>query len=200
VSSRAVPGVGDDQNPDRASEQLNEKFGSALYRVASLKQRAAVSGDSSRVVEQLLKEVETLTLELERAFEDLRQTRLEYAQAKEGAAIVARRAQLLFEITPTPCLILEDDGVIADVNPAASELLNVSVRHLAGRPLELFVGADRTEFLHKLHELQRDQPQRWTITLRPRERSPQPIVVTGVLDDTGQSLLILQSPQGQTGD
>lgn len=174
------------------TQVLNDRVGSALYRLASLKQRVALPTGAARAIPKLLQEIEALTGELERAFLDLRASRAEYTGAKDAAATACRRAQILFELTPVPMVVVTAEGLIAEANDAAAELFNVSRRHLLGKALYLFVAGDRTEFLKKVHNLETDQPEQWEASFRPRERSAVQVTITGVLDPNGQPLLLLR--------
>src|SRR5918994_716808 len=135
------------------SEHLQERLGSALYRLASLKQRASESADSPRSTGKLLSDMQKLTGELERALADLQQAMVQQAELQQRALVASRRAERLFDLSPVPSVVLDTDGIVVEANPAAVRMLNVSHRHLAGKAFSLFLGGERELFLTRLHGL-----------------------------------------------
>jgi PAS domain S-box-containing protein len=102
----------------------------------------------------------------------------------ERAAIEAeseracRRYQALFNGAPEPYVLTDLDGVILEVNTAASDLLHVSPRWLRNKSLDLYF-EERQVFLEAL----RRQTDSYAfcdpleLTVRPRERARVPVVV-----------------------
>jgi PAS domain-containing protein len=76
----------------------------------------------------------------------------------------------LFERIPIASISTDAAGVIADANRGAALLLNVSARHLAGKPLLHFT-QDRVAFFALLKSLAREAGTlHVSIPIRPRER------------------------------
>lgn len=174
------------------SEYLQERLGSALYRLASLKQRASEPADSPRSTGKLLSDVQKLTGELERALADLQQAMAQQAELQDRALVASRRAEQLFDLSPVPSVVLDTDGVVVEANPAAVRMLNVSQRHLAGKAFSLFLGGERELFLSRLHGLrQNDSGERWPAIIRPRERSPLRATLIAAPDPAGRVMLLL---------
>jgi PAS domain-containing protein len=173
-------------------QQLENRVGAALYRVACLKQQV---GDvkSPRLAPKLLQEIERLAVELEQVVRELAESLDAVDAARRIAGSADARARLLFQVCPSACLSVADDGTILEANPAAAAMLNVSGRHLAGKPLHLFVNGDRTEFMSRFARLREDEPSRWSGRLQPRERSMVPVDAIGIVDGGGHRLLLFES-------
>ena len=111
---------------------------------------------------------------------------------RESADLASRRSDLLFSVSPVPCVLVGPTGGVLDANPAAVRALNVSQRHLAGRPFHMFIAADRQEFLERVARLSsKEQPERWNASLRPRERSLIPITLVAYRDSANRVVVML---------
>jgi PAS domain-containing protein len=87
-------------------------------------------------------------------------------------------AAALFERMPIATVSTDAEGVITAANPHAAALLNVSVRHLAGKPLFHFT-QDRAAFLALLQSFPRDgSTSQGALSIRPRERRPVGVAIT----------------------
>jgi PAS domain-containing protein len=82
----------------------------------------------------------------------------------------------VFDLIPCAWLFTDSAGVILDANPAASALLNVSIRHLRRRRLMLYT-EDRRVFSNLLLRLN-EGPEQAVLRLRPRDRGPVDVDVT----------------------
>ncbi len=154
---------------------------------------------SGKQAEKLVEEVRKLVSELEGAFRDVQQVKSQCAESEQAAAIVARRAQLLFQLAPSAGVVIEADGTVVDANQAASQLLNVSHRHLVGKPFHLFVGVDRELFLTRLQQLSAtEEAERWPAILRPRERRVVRASIVAALDASDRILLMLLPETAQS--
>jgi PAS domain-containing protein len=181
-----------------AHRHLHDRLGSALFRLASLKQRASEPAESPRSASRLLTEVQKLVSELERTLVDLQQAMAQQTELQKHAQVASRRAALLFELMPVACVILDADGTVIDVNPPAVRLLNVSHRHLAGKAFSLFLGAERELFLARLQAVQQsDAGERWPATIRPRERSAVRATLLAAPDPDGRIMLLLVTGPAQ---
>jgi PAS domain S-box-containing protein len=80
----------------------------------------------------------------------------------------------LFQSSPIAYLITDTNGLILEANRAVAQLLNVSERYLAGKPLAVFVAeGDRRAFRTKLTQLsQNSNIQIWQTNLCPRDGNP----------------------------
>ncbi len=170
---------------------LHDRLGSALFRLSSLKQRAS-EPESPRSATRVLSDVQKLVGELERTLVDLQQAIAQQTELQRQAQVASRRAELLFELVPVPCLIVDSDGTVVDVNPPAVRMLNVSQRHLAGKPFSLFLGGERELFLARLQAVQQsDAGERWPAIIRPRERSVVRATLVAARDPIGRIMLMV---------
>jgi len=176
---------------DSPELRVQDRLSTALQRV-SLLERAIESHEVSRGSERLLSGVRRLSLDLERTLVETRDAARGRETLRRAADAANRRATLLFHISPTPCMVIDRVGMIVDANPAAVRLVNTSLRHLAGRAFPMFVSADREQFVMRLAGLgSGDEPARWPITIRPRERGSRKVVFTVVAEANDQLLVLL---------
>jgi PAS domain-containing protein len=114
--------------------------------------------------------------------------------------------EYLFRIMPVACLITDRAGTVVRANDRAAQLLNLSARHLADRPLTYFM-EDRDAFLRFLGQLAVAAPEaRLTVSVRPRERAPldMDIVVVPQNSDSTDSWLwfllptTVEAPRGRS--
>jgi PAS domain-containing protein len=171
-------------------QQVENRLGAALYRVACLKQQMADTRSSPRLASKLVLELERLTGDLEHASRDLAEARQVALAARQEADGAESRARLLFDLCPLPCLAVAQDGTIAEANPAAATMLNVSIRHLCGKPLHLFVNGQRAEFMNELLAVMPGQANRWAGRLQPRERSVVQVEVVAGAEPDGRRILL----------
>jgi PAS domain-containing protein len=181
----------------KTSEHIHGRVGSALLRLASLKERVSEGvGGSPRALSKLVDDVSKLTQELEQGFLDLQEAMARCATAQHFAAVSGQRADLLIEVAPFACLLVDSGGTIVEANPAAGAALNVSHGRLPGKPFLLFLNGDRELFLSRLSELiKRERPNRWSITLRPRERSLTQTMVVAAPQGDGHAMILLLPAQ-----
>jgi PAS domain S-box-containing protein len=177
-------------------QHVENRLGAALYRVACLKQQMSGARSSPRLLSRLVLELDRLTGDLEHASHDLAEAREAALAARELADAAETRARLFFEMCPLACLTLAQDGTILEANPAASALLNVSARHLCGKPLHLFVNGQRAEFMSQLMTVITGTPTRWSGRLQPRERSVVQVEVVGTAQPNGQRILLFSRSAG----
>ena len=84
----------------------------------------------------------------------------------------------LFDEMPLACVETDASGIIFNANRAAATMLNTSVKHLGARLLMHFA-EDRDHFGQLLRGLPSDGSQhRLSLTIRPRERAPFPVIAT----------------------
>jgi PAS domain S-box-containing protein len=163
---------------EKISSLLRSQIPKARLRLAMLQQkRPAPRGDSrSNVLPDALDE-------LERAFDELdvictysqelleQRVRLEAERER-----TRRRYHALFDGAPEPYVMTDLDGIILEVNTAASDLLHVSPRWLRSKPLDLYV-EDRQQFAEALARLNGTYAfsDPIPVTIRPRERARVPV-------------------------
>lgn len=138
--------------------------GQLRTRVQRVKRRFA--GDpaaSDAIVDEALDLCNNLLVDLAGAEEDTRKLRQALEQERQDAVG-------LFDRIPVASVSTDAAGVITAANRHAALLLNVSARHLTGKPLLHFT-QDRVAFLAMLGALPQDgSTSHGTISIRPRER------------------------------
>src|SRR5215475_12966723 len=118
-----------------APTDVRNRIAAAIQRAGALEEKLRhdhLESDvlSSAVLSRIIADVRRVARELHLSFEDLSQTIAEHSRAKDAAATAQRQATNVFRLSPTPCLITDASGHVVDVNPAASQLLNVSSRYI----------------------------------------------------------------------
>jgi len=179
---------------DSPEQHVQDRLSTALQRV-SLLERALENHEVAKGGDRLLSDLRRLSRDLERTLVESRDAASGRETLRRTADAASRRATLLFHLAPTPCMVIDRVGTIVDANPAAVRLVNTSLRHLAGRSFPMFVSADREQFLLRLAGLgSGDDPARWPITIRPRERGCRKVVFTVVAEADDQLLVLLLPP------
>jgi len=169
-------------------ESLTVRTVTALQRLADLEERGrALPGPKAGVLKTALRELETALEELRRASEQLNVMVDEIAEARSSARKVEAEFDSFRELLPVGCVVTDRQGQIISANVTAGELLNVAPRHLAGKPLSLYV-AQRDQFFSMLNELRfTSEKVRGELVVRPRERKPRNMSVQlGQLGDCDQ--------------
>ncbi len=117
-------------------------------------------------------ELERSLHEVETACEELKIQSDRLAAERDMVASLERRYRELFEFAPVPYIVTDENGTVTSANRAASELLNVTSRFLAGKPLALFVGDRRPEFMDSLRTIvTATEPVELRLLIKPRERA-----------------------------
>ena len=162
-------------------QMLTVRTNAALGRLATLQKRAARATESTApIIRPALKELSEALEELRVANEQLQQQLDELSQARQKTQAALDRYEELNNVLPIPVLRCNELGEIEEANAAAAALLNVSVPHLPGRELVLFM-SDRQKFLEAVKALH----QRLTmivelaVTVRPRERRAREMRLVG---------------------
>jgi len=141
-------------------------------RLASLERRLQHSpGDASRVAPECLRELEMAAARVEALNENLRQRDAEVRQLRGIVDSAEQRLSALVTLVDCGYLLTDLAGMIQEANPAASRILNISRKSLAGRPFVLFIAAGRVELMARLTRLaEAGAPTDMELRLRPRER------------------------------
>ena len=180
---------------------VRNRIASAIQRASGLEEklkhdRLESEVLSSPTLSRVVADVRRLARELHLSFEDLARTITEQMQAKEAAAIALRQSTAVFRLSPTPCLIIDASGVVIDINASAAQLLNVTPRHVIGRPFLLFLGSDRETFLNLLSQTRPvGDVQLCDGHIRPRERAPLDATILMTPDPSDHVLLMLLPPR-----
>lgn len=155
---------------------LTIKTASAASRLVELKTKTG--GAEGRVTSVAIRELEGAIEELRVATEQLHDLSDKVAAARAETHAAERRYRELQEAVPLPCVFTDDGGVIVDGNSPAAELFHISLQHLRGKPLFLFID-DRTRFMSLLKEgYPAVDPVRVELGVRPRERKGRRMLVT----------------------
>ena len=161
-------------------ESLNLRTTAARSRLTELERRLEKSTTSGPVVKPALKELSAAIEELQVANEQLSQHATELAATRHDAVGLSARHDEFIDIVPLPCIWTDEHGVMDQANEATAALLNVAARRLGGKPLSLFV-SDRSAFFDALSVLGsgKDQTVEIAVLIRPRERRPRQMRLTG---------------------
>ena len=137
-----------------SSEFLNG-IEEARRRVEQLRQRSSGSvPQNENVIAAALEELQVALEELQVADEEMRQQNEELLETRNALEQERRRYIDLFEAAPDAYVVTNPAGVIAEANVAAGGLCGVAPRFLAGKPLSVFVTAEKLEaFLTEIHQL-----------------------------------------------
>ena len=176
-------------------QQVQDRLGSALHRLTSLEESVS-SSEPRRSVERLGVELRRINTDLQRAFVDVQEAAVSYEHLRSSAACSSQRADLLFLLSPVPCLVLDRMGVVVDANPAATRKVNLSHRHLVGKSFQLFVGSDRADFMQRLQLLGNSEwVTKWPLCIRPRERGSVHVTFAAAVDSQDRVLVMLLPPE-----
>jgi PAS domain S-box-containing protein len=129
---------------------------------------------------QELGEIPAARLELERALEDLTNVVETFQAERDDARAEAMRAGLdlsaarqILDDGPDGYIVTDSAGLIREANRSAAQLLGVSARFLAGKPLSLFIDeADLRIFRWRVNNVHTRQPGEWAMRIRPRAALP----------------------------
>jgi PAS domain-containing protein len=161
---------------------LTLRTATAVGRLAELQRRAErLNEKPSAVARSALQELSTALEELQVANEALAAQLNELndirAENERAHSAMNEFAQTL----PVAAVWTDHAGVIEKGNEMASQLLNIGKHHLPGKPLMLFVTDRGTLFtaLRTLCEGENVPSVDVEITLRPRERRPRKLKLSG---------------------
>jgi PAS domain-containing protein len=161
---------------------LTLRTATAVGRLAELQRRAdRVAERPSLLAKSALAELSTVIEMLQVANEALQSQIDDLAAARERASNTQHALEEFANAMPMAVLWTDIGGVILKGNDAASQLLNIGKHHLQGKPLMLFV-TDRPvlfEALRSLDEIKGGPPVNVEVTVRPRERRPRKMQLSG---------------------
>lgn len=126
----------------------------------------------SEALEQTVEELKVALEELRVMQEELVSSALRDAGEREAGAGGDHRFRDVFSAAPAPMLLTDPAGVVRFANAAATALLGVDARQLAGKPLAVFVAPPaRRAFRGLLDQLAADAaPSTLELLLQPRSR------------------------------
>jgi two-component system sensor histidine kinase UhpB len=155
------------------NQYFSQQIEGAQKRLESLEKRSRIDGEPGVSAESLMELSITLE-ELRTAQEELLVQNEELIHTREAIEKERRRYQDLFNHAPDGYLITDLEGVIQEANRMAAQLLNVSQKHLIGKPLLVFVESEnRKDLLTRLTQLKQQATlQNWEVRLHPRFASP----------------------------
>jgi PAS domain-containing protein len=159
-------------------ESLTVRTVTALQRLADLENRGRnLTGPKAGVLKTALHELETSLEELRVASEQLNELMDDVAEVREDANRLEAQFTEFRDALPVSCVLTDQTGQITNANTAAGELLNVAPRHLAGKPLSLYM-TERDQFFTLLNGARLAmEPARGELMVRPRERKPRVMTV-----------------------
>jgi PAS domain-containing protein len=180
---------------------LTLRTATAVGRLAELQRRAErVVEKPSLLAKSALAELTTALEELQVANETLQAQLDDLASAREQASSTQHALEEFANAMPMVVVWTDIGGVILKGNEAASQLLNIGKHHLQGKPLMLFV-TDRPvlfEALRSLGEVKGGPPVNVEVTVRPRERRPRKMQLSGRrLEYDGRCVWFLHEPHVQ---
>lgn len=172
-------------------QNIQERLGAALHALTFIEQQAS-AGPEARRTHALLKQCRQLVADLEHGFSMLQQAVSQHTALRREVEAASTRAGLLFDLSPVPCLIVDEAGTIVEANGAATRFFNTSLRYLHAKSFDLFLGADRESFNTWLRGLsQATTSERRRVQLRPREQRPKPAIVVGMPETSGRVALMV---------
>jgi PAS domain S-box-containing protein len=127
--------------------------------------------DTTRLLAECVRELKNTFDFLESAGSRLQEADAENRRMQSAVRHEQDRFRALVELLPDAFVATDLSCVIAESNPAAGRLLNLSPRALVGRPLHMFLNGERVEFLEFVKTLpDAPGPAERELSLRPRER------------------------------
>ena len=159
-------------------ESLTVRTVTALQRLADLEERGkTLSGPRAGVLKTALQELESALEELRVASEHLNTMVDEMTEARSDAKKIEAEFGEFRNLLPVGCVTTDTQGHIVDANTTAGEILNVAPRHLAGKPLSLYM-VERDRFFSMLNGSRfTTERVRGELAVRPRERKPRMMAV-----------------------
>jgi PAS domain S-box-containing protein len=121
--------------------------------------------------------------EMRVAEEELRQQSEELDESRRAIEAERQRYRDLFDFAPDGYLVTDLVGMIREANRATGELLGVSPKYLAGKPLASYVALDeRPAFRLGLHRLQQvGRREGWVIRMLPRRGATYEATITAAV-------------------
>ncbi|HYH82771.1 MAG TPA: PAS domain S-box protein, partial [Longimicrobium sp.] len=153
---------------------FQSRISDARARAAELRERLSGDAAAGDPLSNALEELTAALEELEVSDEELRAQNESLAASQLMLETERQRYADLFHLAPEPYLVTGPDGTIRESNRAASELLGVVERGLAGKPLAVFVaGGELRAFREKVNRAAAGaRVNDFEVTLTPRRGEP----------------------------
>lgn len=167
-------------------DELSRQVESMHREFLRLRPAAGGEADESETRMRWAETSESLGVTLEElrvVEEELRRQNVELERSRQAIAAERQRYRELFELAPDGYVTTDLLGVIKEANRAAGELLGVSPRSLAGKPLANYVAVtDRMKFRGGVNRLQRaGRREDWSVRIEPRGMTGFDAVVTAAV-------------------
>lgn len=182
LRERAVTRITDGIQIDPPHPSASEAM-SVLFKLAS----STSTIDDAR---SLLHELQVHQVEVEMQQEELLRSRVEL----ESNLI---RQTSLIERSPAGLLVVDEDTVLCDINPAGARMVGAATDALLGRPLSGFLSVPSSDRLHKMLTRVRDSavPETCDLELLPHEGVTSKLLCSADTEaSTGRFLLALLTP------
>src|SRR6266496_2041038 len=152
---------------DKLLQQVAD-LGAAISKI--IDSPSATLSEAQELISALLEEARVSLEELRVADEELREQNEELIASRDLVEGQRRHYHDLFNLAPVGYLLTDNQGVIRENNQAASNLLNVRLNCLLGKPLAIFVPQEhRASFRHWLNEFNTtDSVRVWETYFQPR--------------------------------
>jgi two-component system, cell cycle sensor histidine kinase and response regulator CckA len=161
---------------------FDQQIQTAQLRLQAMQKLADGSSTASQVLQnEAIAEFSITLEELHVATEELQMQNEELMASRQMLEVEHQRYQELFDFAPDGYLVTNAQGVIQQVNHAATHMLNLRQDLSVGKPLIVFVDkADQVSFHTQLEQLiQLGHPVTdWEISLKPREKPPFPVSIS----------------------
>jgi two-component system, cell cycle sensor histidine kinase and response regulator CckA len=161
---------------------FDHQIQTAQLRLQAMQKLADGSSTASQVLQnEAIAEFSITLEELHVATEELQMQNEELMASRQRVELEHQRYQELFDFAPDGYLVTNAQGVIQQVNHAATHMLNLRQDLSVGKPLIVFVDkADQVSFHTQLEQLvQLGHPVTdWEISLKPREKPPFPVSIS----------------------
>ncbi|PSB28625.1 PAS domain-containing sensor histidine kinase [Stenomitos frigidus] len=165
-------------------EGMGTKLHNAQHRVEILSHNAETFLNQPELLSTVLEELAVVLEEVEQQYEEVLITRQTLESKRQ-------RYQELFDFAPDGYLVTDANGVIQEVNQAATSLFGMRQEFLLHKPLAILVAdADRRAFRTYFSSLQTTPQQRnWDFCFKARQGETFPAVITASAMRTAQGAL-----------
>ena len=166
---------------DASTRRWTHQLGDLQNRARKVKNNGA---PMAAAVADLLDDAVTFCATL---LQELAGAQLQHARIQAEARQTEGNWQYLFDRLPLAALITDTGGTIVSANRAAALLLNMSAKHLVGKPLLHFVDS-RQKLASTLHAAAAGVTRvEETLTVRPKERATREMTIVIVPESSEQA-------------
>ncbi|RME04106.1 MAG: response regulator [Bacteroidetes bacterium] len=162
---------------DQQNESNQEAFSELRARAIKILRGEEISLDGYSVddIKRLLNELHIYHIELELQNEELRETQRQLSLARDKYAD-------LYQFAPVAYLTFDQNGLIKELNLAASNLLGRERKYLVNRPFLSFLPSEYHQNFHLLlnRALQTNEPQRGELLVQRHDSETIPVEVEAI--------------------